>query len=642
MRAPNGARPPAMKHAQRLDQLDGLRAVAALMVLGYHYTTRYDATVVHVRPLPIDLPFAHLGVELFFVISGFVILMTLDRARLPADFVVSRFARLFPTYWFAVLLTGFALRIAEMPGYERSLVDIAINLTMVQDWIGVPSIDGAYWSLGVELLFYAWMLLLWRSGALAQPVPTVAAICAASLAVHLARDAGLPVPSALRMLVLAEWAPWFAIGMALYAHRERGLSAASTVALLAFATVAVAAAAAPGERVFEAAAAVGAAAVVHLAAGGRLAPLGLRPLVALGLASYPLYLLHQALGFWAISRLQHAGVPAFVSVAVVAAAAIAAALVVHRAIERPAGAALRAAWARRRGTEGRGSRTWSTAAAAMLLVLSVGNTLAARLRADAPRPHEPIRAVDAARHPEVPCTTAAGAAPRVLIVLGQSNAASHAAPLGPRAADGPAVTVFVDGRCRRATDPLPNTTGEGASLWTAVDAAWRVAGRDDPAVWAPLAVGATAIGRWIDPDDPVNLRLRAHLDAVARSGLRVDRVLWQQGESDARDGTDADDWIAGLRTLRAMLDARGIDAPLHVARSTWCRGEGTGALSRALDRHRDALVAARIVPGADTDALRGPAMRRDDCHFTDAGRMAAAARWIEVLDAPAARPTPSR
>ena len=70
-------------------------------------------------------------------------------------------------------------------------------------------------------------------------------------------------------------------------------------------------------------------------------------------------------------------------------------------------------------------------------------------------------------------------------------------------------------------------------------------------VWAPLAVGATAIGRWTSARDPVNARLRAHLAALQRSGLEVERVLWQQGESDSRDGTDADVWLAALRTLRA-------------------------------------------------------------------------------------------
>lgn len=622
-----------MKDAPRLDQLDGLRAVAALLVLGYHYTTRYDATLVHASPLPIDLPFAHVGVELFFVISGFVILMTLERTRSPAEFAVSRLARLYPTYWLAVLATGFAMRALEMPGYERPLRDIIANLTMVQEWFGIASLDGAYWSLGVELMFYLWMLLLWRAGALRHIAATVAAILAASLAVHVAPGLGVPVPHVLRALVLAEWAPWFALGMTLHAHRGRRLSDGVAALLVAFSLVAVAAAAQPGERALDLSVAVVAAAVVHLAAGGRLAPLGARPLVALGLASYPLYLLHQALGFWAIASLQRAGVPALASVLAVTAAAIALALAVHRWVERPANAALRAAWTRRRGEPGRGASVWSTGAAAAIVVLASGTSLANRLAPDTPMPHEPLRAADPTGAPVLPCAGPDGPPPRVLLVLGQSNAASHAAPLGPSASDGPVVTVFAEGRCVRSADPLPGTTGTGASLWTAVEAEWRARGDAVPVVWAPLAVGATAIARWTTADDPVHARLRAHLEALQASGLRVERVLWQQGESDARDGTGADDWLAGLRTLRALLDAHGIDAPMHVARSTWCRTGGTGALARALDRHGDALARMRILPGADTDALLGPGLRRDGCHFTEAGRLEAARRWVSVLDA---------
>ncbi|MFM1987581.1 MAG: hypothetical protein RJA99_538 [Pseudomonadota bacterium] len=620
-----------MKDAPRLDQLDGLRAVAALLVLGYHYTTRYDATLVHSSPLPVDLPLGHFGVELFFVISGFVIMMTLDRSRSPADFAVSRFSRLYPTYWFAVLVTGVAMRAVGMPGYERPVRDIAANLTMVQGWFGVESIDGAYWSLGVELVFYLWMLLLWRAGALERVGTTVAAILAASLCAHLAPALGVPVPHVLRTLVLAEWAPWFALGMTLYAYRERRLAAGATALLVALALVAVAAAAPAGGWRTDVAVGVVAAAAVHLAAGGRLAPLGARPLVALGLASYPLYLLHQALGFLAIAALQRAGVPSLASVIAVTVAAIAVAFAVHRCVERPATAAIRAAWLTRRGAPGRGASAWSTGAAAALLVLATGNTLVGRLFGQTPGPHEPIRAVDAVRQPAVPCVAPDGASPRVLLVLGQSNAASHAAPLGPQASDGPVVTVFAEGRCVRSADPLPGTTGAGASLWTAVEAEWRAAGRNGPVVWAPLAVGATGIARWTTAGDPVNARLLAHLEALRRSGLHVERVLWQQGESDSRDGTDADDWLAALRTLRATLDAHGIDAPMHVARSTWCRTGGTGALARALDRHRDALAAARILPGADTDTLQGPGLRRDGCHFTEAGRVEAARLWVRVL-----------
>ena len=83
----------------RMVELDALRGIAAVAVLGYHFTTRYQEQIGHVGGMPVDLLAGKYGVYLFFLISGFVIFMTLERTRTAADFVVSRFSRLFPAYW---------------------------------------------------------------------------------------------------------------------------------------------------------------------------------------------------------------------------------------------------------------------------------------------------------------------------------------------------------------------------------------------------------------------------------------------------------------------------------------------------------------------------------------------------------------
>src|SRR6185436_1577322 len=98
------ARAPA---AERLVQIDGLRAIAALSVVAFHYTTRFDELYMHTAPTGLHL--SHdaglMGVQLFFAISGFVIFMTVDRVKRPMDFVAWRFSRLFPAYWAAVAIT---------------------------------------------------------------------------------------------------------------------------------------------------------------------------------------------------------------------------------------------------------------------------------------------------------------------------------------------------------------------------------------------------------------------------------------------------------------------------------------------------------------------------------------------------------
>jgi peptidoglycan/LPS O-acetylase OafA/YrhL len=77
----------------RLAELDALRRLAAFAVVLFHYSTRYDVLFGHPSPLAVSFHFGCYGVQLIFIISGFVIYMTLERFKPPLDFVVSRGAR---------------------------------------------------------------------------------------------------------------------------------------------------------------------------------------------------------------------------------------------------------------------------------------------------------------------------------------------------------------------------------------------------------------------------------------------------------------------------------------------------------------------------------------------------------------------
>src|SRR3954454_2537178 len=102
---PNGDRGSLVIKEGRFQELDVLRGLAALAVVLFHYLTRYDQIYTPRGDVPFGFPFGTSGVELFFVISGFVIFMTLARCASASDFLISRFSRLYPTYWAAVLLT---------------------------------------------------------------------------------------------------------------------------------------------------------------------------------------------------------------------------------------------------------------------------------------------------------------------------------------------------------------------------------------------------------------------------------------------------------------------------------------------------------------------------------------------------------
>ncbi len=146
----------------RLTELDAMRGVAALGVLLYHLTSSYlyyysigrygkDFTM-HTHP---TFTFSHgnLGVHLFFMISGFVIFMTLNNTKKPMDFVVSRFSRLYPAYW-AVLLINLFLVLKIHPS------QFFINATMLTAWFKTDYVMQVSWTLTAELSFYVCMLIL--------------------------------------------------------------------------------------------------------------------------------------------------------------------------------------------------------------------------------------------------------------------------------------------------------------------------------------------------------------------------------------------------------------------------------------------------------------------------------------------------
>ena len=138
--------------ANRLVEIDALRGVAAMAVVLFHYTTRF-AELYAPKTLPsLSFPDGHYGVNLFFIISGFVIFMTLEKTSRPMDFVVSRFSRLFPAYWFAILLTFSITHLLGLPGKLVDLSTAFANLIMIHSFFHVPHVDGVYWTLEVELI----------------------------------------------------------------------------------------------------------------------------------------------------------------------------------------------------------------------------------------------------------------------------------------------------------------------------------------------------------------------------------------------------------------------------------------------------------------------------------------------------------
>ena len=143
-------------HRSRLSEIDALRGIAALFVLCFHYS-------LNGRPTYPIFRFGITGVDLFFLISGFVIMMSMERIKYGYEFIISRFCRLFPTYWTCVTL-ALIIILSCKPYYGHQFIipwaQYFANMTMFQHYLGYEDLDGPYWTMIIEMLFYMLMLLL--------------------------------------------------------------------------------------------------------------------------------------------------------------------------------------------------------------------------------------------------------------------------------------------------------------------------------------------------------------------------------------------------------------------------------------------------------------------------------------------------
>lgn len=149
-----------MSDISRIKVFDSLRVIAILMVFCHHY---YGAGVF--PELGKLFYFGSLGVPLFFIISGFVIIMTLERTPSFPKYLKNRFIRLSPAMLICSSLTFiFFCFFYKGDGYEHSknLNNLLIANTFIDPHVFNLSsgrikyyyMDNAYWSLWVEICFY--------------------------------------------------------------------------------------------------------------------------------------------------------------------------------------------------------------------------------------------------------------------------------------------------------------------------------------------------------------------------------------------------------------------------------------------------------------------------------------------------------
>lgn len=322
----------------RLAFIDGFRGIAILLVIGFHYFSHFAHDARGIYPygdflanVPI-FKYGFYGVQLFFVVSGFVIAMTLRRTSNLREFVVRRFARLWPTMLICCTVTYIVLWQWPMFWPQRPInflpslafVDGAL-LGYVHPALESRWIDGAYWSLFVEVRFYFYASIIYFAAPqkFARNMTGFSIVAVVMYAISLSFNHELSV--VINLALISEHLPWFLGGLAAYQFwrgdvKGSVISGIVSLGLLGWlANLNV-----QGASLIVAlcvAAMMGACLCSTLARN----VFANRAISAVGVASYSLYLLHQNLGLTLISALSDTAEmdgPASIVIAIIVAAAL--------------------------------------------------------------------------------------------------------------------------------------------------------------------------------------------------------------------------------------------------------------------------------------------------------------------------------
>ncbi|HMO16037.1 MAG TPA: acyltransferase [Pirellulaceae bacterium] len=336
----------------RIFELDALRALAAINLMLFHFTHYYQTKYGYIGELGFEMPYGKYGVQLFFMLSGYVNAMTLLRRQQPGDFLVNRLLRIFPSFWLMLVLNVFLVLVTPIAFSGMTLDAILFNATALPNAFGYDTIEPVTWTLQVELFFYLILLAMFLTGSFLRPLPTIMLYLLLSFVGCLAIDSiqendaatwAAGVAHVMRSALILDYFPLFAMGILLHeivSNRGRALHNWGVMFLSVLVFHAV-------DR-HEHNPLVTAAFIALLAASayGKVPLLRKRPFVFFASISYALYLFHNNLGCSIIHALNHRGLSPILSMSIAIAFVVTFAAAYTFWIERPLTRKLKSMWKR--------------------------------------------------------------------------------------------------------------------------------------------------------------------------------------------------------------------------------------------------------------------------------------------------------
>lgn len=211
--------------------LDYIRGLAASAVCLFHFTL--GDILTEADPVRIASSFGRLGVEAFFVVSGFVIsyAMIVNQYalnNLPV-FLLRRLIRIYPPYLVAVVLSAVAAWLATLSPLHKTgqfpltATQVIAHFAYLNSLLGWPWINGVFWTLAIELQYYALMALVFPI--LNFKTSTARTICLFTLGL-------CGMFTGKNDAIVFHWLPIFTVGIAIAMYGTGRLSKATFVTAL--------------------------------------------------------------------------------------------------------------------------------------------------------------------------------------------------------------------------------------------------------------------------------------------------------------------------------------------------------------------------------------------------------------------------
>jgi peptidoglycan/LPS O-acetylase OafA/YrhL len=342
----------------RITILDSFRCLAILFVILMHLGSSYSEYYPYGSQLKsvIFINNGYLGVHLFFMISGFVIFMSLERCKGFAEFIVKRITRLLPTLLFCCLLTFCVFKIFDSDNhfyrFHNTATDFFPSLTFTDLWIWnrvfhkqVEYIDGVYWTLSYEMKFYilsAAIYYMSKANFYRNWLIFAAFVITSYLVTLYLIPTSENVQKIIKICLFPDYIVLFTLGMYFYlCHSGRQIKFIYTIALVILTLVELLII---GNWIATAYILIFILLfVIFVYKIEWLSLLSNRFIVGIGVMSYPLYLIHSHIGVLLVSKLStliHTSNPSIL-ISLASVILLAVAYLIHCYIEMPTNSFLR-------------------------------------------------------------------------------------------------------------------------------------------------------------------------------------------------------------------------------------------------------------------------------------------------------------